>query len=149
MKIAVRLISTFFGAGYFPIAPGTFTSLIVALVYRWAAFRLSPLLYLGLVAAVVFIGVAAADSFARALNQKDPRPIVIDEVGGQLIALFLAPVEWGWIFFGFILFRVFDVFKPRPIRDLERLPGGWGIMADDVLAGVFSALLLQAVRWVL
>ena len=149
MKLAARLISTFFGAGYFPVAPGTFASLIVALVYRWAAVRLSPLLYLSLIAAVFFIGVAAADLFARVLNQKDPRMIVIDEVGGQLIALFLAPVGWGWVLFGFFSFRVFDIFKPRPIRDLERLPGGWGIMADDVLAGVFSALLLQAVRWVL
>jgi len=78
-----------------------------------------------------------------------PRPIVIDEVVGQLIALFSVPAEWGWIFLGFFLFRLFDVLKPRPIRDLERLPGGWGIMADDVLAGLVSALIVQAGRWIL
>ena len=149
MKFAARWISTFFGAGYFPVAPGTFACAIVALGYRFGAVRLEPLPYVGLIVLISVLGVATADVHSKTLQQKDPRSIVIDEVVGQLIALFSAPAGWGWIFLGFFLFRLFDILKPRPIRDLERLPGGWGIMADDVLAGVFSALLLQAVRWVL
>ncbi|MCX6565520.1 MAG: phosphatidylglycerophosphatase A [Candidatus Aminicenantes bacterium] len=149
MKTIAGLISTFFGAGYFPIAPGTFASLETALIYGVAARWLPLLPYLLILAAVFLIGTAAADSTARILKQKDPRPIVIDEVVGQGIALFYAPPGWEWIAGGFFLFRVFDVFKPWPIRLLERLPGGWGIMADDVLAGVFSALVLQGIRWIL
>jgi phosphatidylglycerophosphatase A len=149
MKTIAGLISTFFGAGYFPIAPGTFASLEAALIYGIAARRLAPLPYLLILAAVFLIGAAAADSTARVLKQKDPRLIVIDEVVGQGIALFCAPAGWKWIAGGFLLFRLFDVFKPWPIRRLERLPGGWGIMADDVLAGVFSAVILQGLRWIL
>jgi phosphatidylglycerophosphatase A len=149
MKFAARLIATFFGAGYFPFAPGTFTCMIVALGYRFGAARLALLPYLGLIAAIFVIGVAAADIHSKALGQKDPRPVVIDEVAGQLIALCALPAEWGWIFAGFFLFRVFDVLKPGPIRAAERLPGGWGIMADDVLAGLVSALIVHAARWIL
>ena len=149
MKSVVRLASTFFGAGYFPVAPGTFASLEAALIYGFAARRLAPLPDLLLLAAVVLVGTAAADSFARTLNEKDPRPVVIDEIVGQGAALFLCPAGWPWIAGGFFLFRVFDVLKPWPIRRLERLPGGWGIMADDVLAGVFTALVLQGIRGIL
>ncbi len=149
MKFAARWISTFFGAGYFPFAPGTFACAIVALGYRFGASRLEPLPYAGLIVAIFVLGVATADLHSKTLRQKDPRPIVIDEVVGQLIALFSVPAGWGWIFLGFFLFRLFDVLKPRPIRDLERLPGGWGIMADDILAGLISVLIVQAGRWIL
>jgi len=149
MKTIAGLISTFFGAGFFPVAPGTLASLEAALIYGLVARRLAFLPYLLILAAVFLIGAAAAETTARVLKQTDPRLIVIDEVVGQGIALFCAPAGWEWIAGGFFLFRVFDVLKPWPIRLLERLPGGWGIMADDVLAGVFSALVLQGARWVL
>jgi phosphatidylglycerophosphatase A len=148
MKFAARWISTFFGAGYFPVAPGTFACAVVALGYRYGAVRLEPLPYVSLIVVIFFLGVMTADVHSKTLRQKDPRPIVIDEVVGQLIAFFSAPAEWGWIFLGFFLFRFFDILKPRPIRDLERLPGGWGIMTDDVLAGLVSAFIVQAVRWI-
>jgi len=148
MKFVAGLISTFFGAGYFPLVPGTFASLIIALGYRFAGAGLPLLPFLGLAVVVLIIGVAAADVHARTLKQKDPRPIVIDEAVGQWIALYPATAEWGWIFLGFFLFRVFDVLKPWPIRELERLPGGWGIMADDVLAGLFGAAGVQTLRWI-
>lgn len=149
MKTLAGIISTFFGAGFFPVAPGTFASLEAALIYRFAARRLAPLPYLLILAAVFLLGAAAADSFALVLKRKDPRPVVIDEVVGQGVALFSCPAGWEWIAGGFLLFRAFDVLKPWPICRLERLPGGWGIMADDVLAGVFSALVLQGIRWAL
>jgi len=149
MKTLAGLTATFFGAGYFPFAPGTFASLETALIYALIGWRLPVLPYLLILAALFLVGTAAADTFARVLGQKDPRPVVIDEVVGQGIALFLAPPAWGWIAGGFFLFRVFDVLKPWPIHKLEALPGGWGIMADDVLAGVFSALVLQGLRLIL
>ncbi|MHB8055761.1 MAG: phosphatidylglycerophosphatase A family protein [Candidatus Aminicenantales bacterium] len=149
MKIIAGVFATFFGAGFFPIAPGTFASMEAALVYRFAGWKLAPLPYQLVLLGLFLAGVAAAEIQARVMGQKDPRPVVIDEVVGQGIALFLAPAGWGWIAGGFFLFRLFDVFKPGPIRLLERLPGGWGIMADDVLAGVFSALVLQGLRLIL
>ena len=149
MKTIAALFSTFLGAGYFPFAPGTFASFEAALIYRFAGWKLAPLPYLAVLAAVFLAGVAASNVTAKAMGEKDPRPVVIDEVVGQGLALFLAPIGWGWIAAGFFLFRLFDVLKPGPIRWLERLPGGWGIMADDVLAGVFSALVLHGLRWIL
>jgi len=146
MKSLARTTATFFGAGYFPFAPGTFASLEAALIYRFAAARLAPLPYLLILAALFLVGAAAADSAARDMKRTDPRPVVIDEIVGQGVALFLAPEGWAWIAGGFFLFRAFDILKPWPICRLERLPGGWGIMADDVLAGAFSALVLQGIR---
>jgi len=149
MKTIAGLTATFFGAGYFPFAPGTFASFEAALLYAFLGRRIPPLPYLLILAALFLLGTVAADVFARLLKQKDPRPIVIDEIVGQGIALFSAPAGWGWIAGGFILFRLFDVLKPWPIRKLERLPGGWGIMADDVAAGAASALVLWGVRQIL
>lgn len=149
MKTVAGLIATFFGAGYVPIAPGTFASLEVAVLYYLWGWRLAPLPYLLILAAVFLVGTAAADTFARLIRKKDPQAIVIDEIVGQGIALFFVPPAWGWIAAGFFLFRLFDILKPWPIGRAERWPGGWGIMADDVLAGVASALVLQGLRLIL
>jgi phosphatidylglycerophosphatase A len=148
MTVAARILSTFFGAGYFPLAPGTFASLLAGLFYRFVLYRLAPLPYALLVAGIFLLGVAASTPCARSLQTKDPRRIVIDEVGGQFVALFMIPAGWTFVAAGFILFRLFDVLKPFPIRRIERLPWGWGIMADDVLAGIYAALLLHAYLWV-
>jgi phosphatidylglycerophosphatase A len=100
------------------------------------------------------MGVWASQHSAEYLHKNDPGEVVIDEIAGQLIAY--APImlpaffEWGgwkYILLGFILFRVFDIWKPYPIRRLEKLPGGWGIMADDWLAGVYAAVVLWVIRW--
>lgn len=143
MKFIAKALSTFFGAGFFPVAPGTFASLLTALLYYWIFGDMDLVAYLGTIVAVFVLGVVTATSYARQLGQKDPRPVVIDEVCGQLIALTLVPFTWVNIALGFFLFRVFDVLKPYPIRKLERLSWGWGIMADDVLAGLYAALLLR------
>jgi phosphatidylglycerophosphatase A len=144
MKFFAKAFSTFFGAGFFPVAPGTFASLLTALLYKYLLDRWA-LTWFGAMIVLIFLsGVATAGAYAKELGRKDPRPIVIDEVCGQLITYILVPGLWVNVAVGFFLFRVFDVIKPYPIRKLENLPRGWGIMADDVLAGVYSAVLLQA-----
>jgi len=141
-------LATVFGAGFFPVAPGTFASLLAALGFRFAFSGLAPIAYASLVCGIILLGTWASSRTARLVGQKDPRRVVIDEVAGQLVALAAAPAEWPWVVAGFVLFRFFDILKPFPIRRLEALPGGWGIMADDVLAGLYAALLLQAWLWV-
>ena len=91
----------------------------------------------------VSIGIPAATLVSRATGLKDPQLVVIDEVAGQLITLIAAPVYWKTVFAGFILFRVFDTLKPPPIRQLERLPEGAGIVIDDVGAGLLALAVLQ------
>jgi phosphatidylglycerophosphatase A len=143
MKFIAKVVSTFFGAGYFPVAPGTFTSLAAVLLYRFVLAGAGGPLYAGVIAAVYLIGVAAAGSFSRQLGEQDPGKIVIDEVVGQWIALFLIPPTWINLALAFFFFRILDIFKPFGIRDTERLPGGWGIMTDDVVAGLSALLLVR------
>jgi phosphatidylglycerophosphatase A len=143
MKLLAKILATFFGTGAFPFAPGTFASLAAALVYKFGLFRLSGTLQAVVIVVVFFVGVAAASVHARELGRPDPRPVVIDEACGQWIACFLIPPGWMPVLAAFFLFRLFDVWKPFPIRQLERLRGGWGIMADDVLAGIFAGLLVH------
>ncbi len=138
-----RLIATVFGAGFFPVAPGTFASLIAVLAFRFLIFGLGWPVLTGILVALFFAGVWASGKAAPGLGHKDPHPIVVDEVCGQWIGLLAIPAGWGYLAAGFVLFRVFDVFKPFPIRRLEALPGGWGIMADDVLAGFYASALIQ------
>ncbi len=143
MNRLAKIVSTFFGAGYFPVAPGTFASLAAVLLYRFVLAGASGPAFAGVIVAVYFVGVAAAGSFSRFLDERDPRKIVIDEVVGQWIALFLVPPDWLSLGLAFILFRFFDILKPFGIRDTERLPGGWGIMTDDVVAGLAALLLVR------
>lgn len=164
------LIATGFGLGYIPKVPGTAGSLLgVALTYAlWAfvddphvrkAVLLPPDLYfyffLPLMLVLALVGVPAAGRAAATLNAKDPQVVVIDEVSGQVLTflgvalpmfLEVEPLEWKYLLAGFILFRVFDIWKPWPVRAAERLPGGWGIMADDWVAGIYAALCLWALR---
>jgi phosphatidylglycerophosphatase A len=143
MKFLPKAFSTFFGIGYMPVAPGTFASLAAALLYEFLLFRLSWPLYIALIVLMFLGGVSLASRFSGELNRKDPREIVIDEVCGQWIAYFLVPGHWLNIILGFLLFRAFDVLKPYPIRRLEKLPSGLGIMTDDVFAGIYAAVLLH------
>ncbi|MGH9327302.1 MAG: phosphatidylglycerophosphatase A family protein [Terriglobia bacterium] len=148
---AVKL-ATVGPVGYFPIAPGTAgavvgVALTVALhrcrVHHWASS-------VGIVAAVIYVaGVWAASRAERAFGVTDPSHVVIDEVAGQCVAFILQPAGgWAWLLGGFILFRVFDVLKPFPARRSERLPEGWGIMTDDIVAGGYSAVVLFLLRLV-
>ena len=149
MDTLARLIATFFGAGRFPIAPATFASAIVAGILfllgpgpdQLARGRVWPEAIL--IVVLVPIAIWAAGRAEKTLGH-DASPIVIDEVVGQLIALWHAPRSWPWVLGGFLLFRIFDVIKPLGANKAQDLPGGIGIVADDVLAGIYAALVLQA-----
>jgi phosphatidylglycerophosphatase A len=93
--------------------------------------------------AVTLVGIPAATQVARASGVKDPQFVVVDEVAGQLIALIGVPLGWKTFPLGFILFRIFDIVKPPPLRQLERLPEGMGIMLDDVAAGIYALAVMQ------
>jgi phosphatidylglycerophosphatase A len=96
-----------------------------------------------LIALVVAIGIPAATLEARGCGKKDPQHVVIDEVAGQLLTLIACPIVWQALLVGFILFRAFDIVKPPPVRSLERLPEGTGIVVDDLGAGIYALIVLQ------
>lgn len=140
---AATVIATAFGAGYSPIAPGTAGSL-VGLALFWPLQLAAPWVQVVVTIAVYFAGVAASTRLAHLLGRKDPGAAVVDEVVGMWLSLLFLPFTPATAAAGFLLFRVLDVFKPYPARQLEALPGGWGIMTDDVMAGVYANLLLRA-----
>jgi phosphatidylglycerophosphatase A len=135
-----------FGSGLAPWAPGTFGTL--AAVPLWWLLAGFPLpVYLAVTALVIVFGVWCCGAAADALGVHDHPGIVWDEFAGLLVTMIALPREWGWIVAGFLLFRFFDILKPWPIRWLDtRVPGGLGIMLDDLLAGVFALVLLQLAR---
>jgi phosphatidylglycerophosphatase A len=136
------LLATGFGSGYAPVAPGTVGS-AVGLVLAWPLLRLPLAAYLGVAAAVAALGVAAAARAEARLGGKDPQAVVIDEIAGVLVTLAgTAPDAWT-LGAGFLLFRLFDIAKPFPCRRAERLPGGLGVMADDLVAGVYACACLH------
>jgi phosphatidylglycerophosphatase A len=143
MSFFWKLWATFMGLGYFPLAPGTLASFAVLLGYWFILYRLPWPAYSVFVFALFLLGARASSAYAEELGLHDPGRIVIDEACGQLLALFLVPREWIPLALGFVLFRVFDVLKPFSIRKLENLPGGWGIMADDVGAGIAAGLFVH------
>src|SRR5450755_342945 len=178
------LLATWFGLGYLPKAPGTWGSLagaVIACIFfkLWPPqaglpFNLAVIVHLFdaiclVLLAIALLGVWTSSRTCKFLSVKDPQIVVIDEVSGQLITIFLGTLtfyqypgmsdvqivnaawagfgrgalNWKPMLLGFILFRLFDIWKPFPIRHLEKLPGGWGIMADDWLAGIYAAILLR------
>jgi phosphatidylglycerophosphatase A len=145
-----RLLATWFGCGYSPFAPGTAGSAAALAIgiglHQYAGFLWWH--YLLLAALTFYPAVWAATLTARSVNRKDPSIVVIDEVIGQWIALAGAlPFNWKSALGAFALFRLFDIWKPPPVRQLEALPEGLGINADDVMAGVYAALVLLAAGW--
>jgi len=141
------LVATFFGIGRLRPGPGTWGSAATVLLWAALAYKLNPTLRtpaaIGLAAMITLIGIPAATMVARASATKDPQFVVIDEVAGQLISLIAVPVAWKTFLVGFILFRVFDILKPPPVRQLERLPEGTGIVLDDVAAGIYAFAVMQ------
>jgi len=149
------LVATFFGAGYGKPGPGTWGS--AAAVLLWAAYASlahpapHSLLFtlLAAIAVAIVLGVPAATIVERASGRTDPGFVVIDEVVGQWIALLAGPVDWRHGLIAFVLFRLFDIVKPFPVRRLERLPAGWGIVFDDVAAGLYALFVASVVRiWI-
>jgi phosphatidylglycerophosphatase A len=163
------LLATWFGLGYLPKAPGTWGSaagttlalLMAAVSFRhfdkftasyqqrnfWTTGLLASYFEVFVAVVIAVVGVLVSDRAARYAQAKDPQWVVIDEVSGQLITYYLfflvLPLNWKSWLLGFILFRLFDIWKPFPARQLERLSGGWGIMADDWMAGIYAAIVLR------
>jgi phosphatidylglycerophosphatase A len=136
------LVATFFGVGRLRPGPGTWGSAATMLLWAALACALAPSLRtpvaVALAVLVTLIAIPAATQVARGSGTKDPQYVVIDEVVGQLVALIAVPLAWKSFLAGFILFRAFDIVKPPPVRQLEALPEGAGIVLDDVAAGLFA-----------
>ena len=140
-KLAFILASAL-GAGFFPVAQGTVGTLVgIPLVILWA--HLDPLAGGVLLFLFIVLSVWASQVTCTLLEREDPAEVVIDEVAGILITFYLLPFSWLYLCFGFVLFRVFDILKPFPARRLEKLKGGFGIVADDLMAGVYANLCLR------
>ena len=138
------LIATVGGVGHAPVAPGTAASAVTAVALGLAAPSRPTLI--AFVLAVVLVGTWAAQEAERWLDEKDPSAIVIDEVAGMALSVLALPITPGVLLAGFLLFRVFDVVKPYPANALQRLPGGVGVMIDDLVAGLYALLVLLAAR---
>lgn len=145
MRFITLLISTFFGIGYLPLMPGTFASLAFVLLYFFAFKKFPFYISLALLFLIFFIGVELSTMAEKILGKKDPRPVVIDEVLGQMISLFLIPARTVPIIIGFLLFRIFDVLKPYPCFEVQKIKGGWGIMLDDLFAGIWANIFLRII----
>lgn len=149
LKDPVHLFALGFGSGLAPTAPGTVGTLVGVAIYA-ALPAMSLPVYLAFVLVTAAFGVWVCGRSARALGVHDHGGIVWDELVGYWITMIAAPAGWPWMALGFVLFRLFDIVKPWPIRLLDaKVHGGLGIMLDDILAGVFAAVCLQWLRMVL
>jgi phosphatidylglycerophosphatase A len=142
-----RVIATLFGIGRLRPGPGTWASAVTVILWtllsRTIAASAQTYIAIALAVFVIFIGIPAATRVSRSAGVKDPQFVVIDEVAGQLVALIGVPLEWKSFLAAFILFRVFDILKPPPVRQLEALPEGVGIVLDDVAAGLFALVTVH------
>ncbi|TAL24659.1 MAG: phosphatidylglycerophosphatase A [Nitrospirae bacterium] len=141
-----KLISTVGFIGYIPFAPGTFGTLAAVGFF----FILKPSLPLQIALAVFFVvtGIVSSTRAEKVFNKKDPGCVVIDEFAGYLISVLFLPVNPSYLIAAFFLFRIFDIIKPPPIRRLEKIGGGFGIMADDIMAAAYTNAVLQIWRFV-
>lgn len=150
LRMATRWIATWFGCGYWPKGPGTAGSAAAILLglsinHLWRM----PAAGFGILAVLLlFPGIWAAGQVARDTGKKDPQFVVVDEVIGQWVTLAGATaLNWKSWLAAFLLFRIFDIWKPFPVRRIESVPGGAGIVLDDVMAGVYAALVLFTLGW--
>jgi phosphatidylglycerophosphatase A len=167
LKDYLALALATWGVGFMPVAPGTFGSIVGVLIFlleRWASLKalafaakhgwsgqlltaLRIAFMLLILAIITAVGTWAASRIEKLVGRKDPGIVIVDEIAGQLIALIFLPINASlWLVLaGFLLFRLFDIWKPYPIRRLESLGAGLGIMADDILAGIYAAILLSLI----
>ena len=138
-------MATLFGVGRVGVIPGTIGTIAsIPLVY--VADRFLPTWgYIVTTVLVAAVAIAVSGAAARALGQNDPRQVVIDETAGLFVTFIALPVDAARLAVGFLLFRVADILKPQPARRAERLPGGWGIVTDDLVAGLYANLSLRLV----
>jgi len=145
MKKFVLFAATGAGVGYLPGMPGTYGSVVGVAVY-WGLKNLPLWPYLITVLALIFLAAWVSTIAEALLQKKDAQVIVIDEVIGMLVTLAVVPFSIKAVMIGFVLFRIFDIWKPFPIRLCQdRWPGGWGVVGDDVVAGIYANLILQFV----
>ena len=145
-KRALMMLATLGPVGFFKPAPGSWGS-AAAVVLAAILAMLSPWLLEIATLLVCLLGVLAAGRYQTVTSRHDAPEVVIDEVAGQWIALLAVPLDWRWYLLAFLLFRLFDIVKPGPVRMAENLPGGIGVMADDIVAGVLAAACLLLIRW--
>ncbi|HEY4644469.1 MAG TPA: phosphatidylglycerophosphatase A [Bacteroidota bacterium] len=141
IPLPLRLFTTGLYTGYAPFAPGSVASLLAVLVYLLPGFELPPVM-LSVITGSFLLGVHSATRMERLLGH-DPRIVVIDEIVGMWVSLALLPKHPGIIALAFFIFRLLDILKPFPARQSERLRGGWGIMLDDLIAGVYTNLFVR------
>jgi len=138
-----KIIASVFYIGYLPVASGTLGSLSALILYYFICRDVIIMAVAILI--VIILGFVTTGKVEKMFGEKDPEEIVIDEFAGMLITLYRIPPTMGYVVTGFLLFRFFDIVKPKPIKDLERLKGSLGIMSDDIVAGVYANILLQAI----
>ena len=149
LKNPVYLLALGFGAGLVPRMPGTAGTAVAVIIYI-PMHTLSLPIYLGVVCLMFFVGIWCCGRASERLGVHDHRGIVWDEIVGYLTAMTFAPVGWPWAVLGFVLFRLFDIWKPWPIRWLDRsVRGGAGIMLDDLAAALYSGVLMQLIAYIL
>ena len=143
----IHFLAFGFGSGLSPKAPGTVGTIVAIPIYLLYS-QLALINYFILLILLIFISFYIAGKSAELLGVHDHGGIVIDEICGYLVTMLFAPVNWQAIILGFVFFRVFDIFKPWPIKWLDqRIPGGVGIVVDDLMAGIYALLSLQAILW--
>lgn len=146
------IIATGLGTGYFPVS-GTVASALAVALYLPVSYLNTPrpvvVFYIGILFFLTGLSILTADCAEKRLGEKDPHKVVIDEIAGYFFAMFLLPATTFYIAASFFIFRLFDVWKPYPIRQSQRLRGGLGITIDDVLAGIYTCLLLHIIRLII
>lgn len=148
MNYFILMLATGFGVGFSPIGPGTMGTLVAIPLYLVLSL-IPPPLYALTVVTFFFLSSWISDKAQTSWGKKDDARIVVDEIMGFLVTMLWAPKTLLFITLGFFLFRFFDIVKPPPIRHLERVKGGYGVVLDDVLAGVYANIILQLIRFTL
>ncbi|MFN7975756.1 MAG: phosphatidylglycerophosphatase A [Acidobacteriota bacterium] len=143
------VVATGLGSGNAPVASGTFGTAACAILMFPFRGWLGPIADATIAVLLTVLAILSADVVCKAIRIKDPKIVVIDEFAGFAVTLAFLPKSWPWFLAAFFVFRALDVVKPPPCRRLEHLPGGVGIVLDDVMAGIYGCLLLHAIRFIL
>ena len=144
MTNLIIFIATGAYSGYSLIFPGTIATFVAVLLYSW--FPLDPSQYLLYTVLLFITGIWAGNKAEIIFDEKNSAKVVIGEIVGFLIAMFMIPKTFWWIFFGFLFYRILDILRPKPIDLLEDIEHGWGAMLDDAMAGIYTNLILQVIR---
>ena len=144
MNKVAEIVSTVFYVGRIPLAPGTICSFLAFLSWYYLRFYIEGVFILYGSLILFFIGVAVSTIYSESIKKEDPSEVVIDEWVGQWIALWLIPHSFVWGFLSFIIFRIFDILKLGPVKGMDDIKSGTGIMMDDVVAGIFALLITQS-----